>query len=102
MNGGLDFCEWSKSDRKLSVIMKKPVEILLGKHFPGLVNISLAESFFEKSFEGQTNPDNYDIMILLNNGYSLADMKGKIEMCFVAIGVMVKLHISHCDGKVTY
>ncbi|MDD3362165.1 MAG: LuxR C-terminal-related transcriptional regulator [Hespellia sp.] len=99
MNGGLDFCEWSKSDRKLAIIMKKPVEILLGKDFPGLVNISLAESFFEKSFEGQTNPDNYEIMTLLNNGYSLADMKGKIEMCFVAIGVMVKLHISHCQPQ---
>ncbi|SHK80243.1 LuxR C-terminal-related transcriptional regulator [Hespellia stercorisuis] len=100
MNGGLDFCEWSKNDRNLAILMKKPVELLLGKHSPGLVNIALAESFFEKSFEGQNDPDDYKIMTLLNSGYTMADMKGKIEMCFVAIGVMVKLHISHNQPQV--
>ena len=31
MNGGLDFCEWSRNDKELAIVMKKPVEIVLGK-----------------------------------------------------------------------
>lgn len=48
MNGGLDFCEWSKNDKELSVLMKKPIEVVLGKYGAGLINIALAESGFEK------------------------------------------------------
>lgn len=60
----------------------------MGKWGAGLVNIALAESYFEK---GQT--DYYEIMTLLNSGYTKADMGGKIEMCFVATAVLCRIHI---------
>lgn len=95
MNGGLDFCKWSKNDRELARVMKKPVEVVLGKSAVGLVNIALAESTYEKSYEGQKSLDDYEILTLLNSGYSMAESRGCIEMCFAAIGLMVKEHISH-------
>lgn len=88
MNGGKDFCEWSKSDRELARVMKKAVELVLGKWGAGLVNIALAESLFEK---GET--DTYEVMTLLNSGYTKADLGGKIEMCFVATSILCRIHI---------
>lgn len=52
MNGGLDFCEWSRNDKELGIAMKKPIEIVLGNQGIGLINIALAESGFEKSING--------------------------------------------------
>jgi LuxR family maltose regulon positive regulatory protein len=88
MNGGKDFCEWSKSDRELARVMKKPVELILGKWGVGLVNIALAESLFEKG-----EKDIYEIMTLLNSGYTKADTGGKIEMCFAATAILCRIHI---------
>jgi len=95
MNGGKDFCEWSKSDRELARVMKKPIELILGKWGAGLVNIALAESLFEK---GET--DVYEIMTLLNSGYTKADLSGKIEMCFVATSVLSQVHICRNQLKI--
>ncbi len=95
MNGGLDFCEWSKSDRELARVMKKPIELILGKWGAGLVNIALAESLFEKG-----EKDVYEIMTLLNSGYTKADTGGKIEMCFVATAVLCRIHICRNQLKV--
>lgn len=88
MNGGLDFCEWSRSDKELAVFMKKPIEIVLGKYGVGLVNIALAESGLEKG-----TMDSYEIMTRLNSGYHMSDVGGKIEMCFAATGLMIKEHM---------
>lgn len=87
MNGGKDFCEWSKSDKELARVMKKPIELVLGNWGAGLVNISLAESQFEKGAD-----DLYEIMTLLNTGYTKADLCGKIEMCFVATALLCRIH----------
>lgn len=48
MNGGKDFCEWSKRDRELARTIGKAVELVLGKYGKGLINLALAESFLEK------------------------------------------------------
>ncbi len=95
MNGGKDFCEWSKSDRELARVMKKPIELILGKWSTGLINIALAESLFER---GET--DIYEIMTLLNSGYTMADTGGKLEMCFVATAILCRLHICRNQLKV--
>lgn len=89
MNGGKDFSEWSKKDRELATTLKKPVELILGRYSAGLVNTALAESLFEKG-----SPDAYEIVTLLNSGFKIADTKGKIEMCFAAVGILVRLHVS--------
>ncbi|WP_167957552.1 LuxR C-terminal-related transcriptional regulator [Anaerosporobacter faecicola] len=90
MNGGLDFCEWSKSDKELAILLKYPIELVLGEYGVGLVNISLAESGFEKG----TMPS-YEIMTRLNTGYMMSDTSGKIEMCFAALGLMIQEHLAN-------
>ena len=88
MNGGLDFCEWSKNDRQIAKFMAKPLEAILGKFGNGLVTIALAESGFEK---GTMEP--YEVLTRLTNGYEEASHGGKTEMCFVSIGIQVRQHI---------
>lgn len=89
MNGGKDFSEWSKKDRELAITLKKPVELILGRYGAGLVNTALGESQFEKG-----NQDVYETITLLNSGYQIAETKGKIEICFAALGSLVRLHVS--------
>lgn len=89
MNGGLDFCEWTRNDKELAVLLKKPIELVLGKHGVGLINIALAESGFEKG-----TMETYDIITRLNTGYMMSDAGGKIEMCFAATGLLCKEHMA--------
>jgi hypothetical protein len=49
MNGGLDYCDWSRMDSKLARFMAGPLEIILKDASKGLVNIALAESGFERA-----------------------------------------------------
>ncbi|MGN0578778.1 MAG: hypothetical protein ACI4J4_09165 [Ruminiclostridium sp.] len=49
MNGGKDFCEWSKHDREIAATAGNIVCTFLGKYGKGLVNAALAESFYEKA-----------------------------------------------------
>ncbi|MBR7083807.1 MAG: hypothetical protein IKI37_01290, partial [Oscillospiraceae bacterium] len=88
MNGGLDFCTWSKNDNAIAQFLGHPLEILLGKHGKGLVDISLSESYFEK---GTVNP--YEIVTRLNTGIADASNGGKMEMIFAATALLVKQHL---------
>ncbi|MDD3362056.1 MAG: LuxR C-terminal-related transcriptional regulator [Hespellia sp.] len=97
MNGGKDFCEWSKIDKELAKTLKKPVELVLGSFGAGLVNVALAESAFEK---GSMDP--YEILSLLNSGYTMADTKGTAEMCFAIIGIMTRIHISRKQPQLAF
>lgn len=65
----------------------------MGKYGKGLVNLALAESFFEKG------GDNYEVATLANKGRMQAEAGGKLEQCFVADGILAWLHI--INGKVT-
>lgn len=91
MNGGKDFCEWSLRDRELAGSIGKIVELILGKYGKGLVNLALAESFFEKG------EDNYEVAMLANKGRMQAEAGGRIEQCFVGDGLLAWLHI--VNGK---
>ena len=88
MNGGLDFCEWSKNDTQIAKFMKKPLEVILGRYGKGLVTIALAESGFEK---GTMTP--YEVMTRCGDGYEAALHGGKIEMCFVSVAIRVRQHL---------
>lgn len=88
MNGGLDFCEWSKSDTQIARFMGKPIEIITGKHGNGLVTMCLAESGFEKK---TMSP--YEVLTRLGDGYEAAAHGGKIEMCFASVGIQVRQHL---------
>ncbi len=89
MNGGKDFCEWSRYDKKMALILRKPVEMILGKYGKGFVDIALAESGFEKG----TMKD-YEVQARLNAGCMMADAGGKIEVSFAGTGVLVRLYLA--------
>ncbi|MGN1179728.1 MAG: LuxR C-terminal-related transcriptional regulator [Suilimivivens sp.] len=87
MNGGKDFCEWSRKDRELANSIGKIISLVLGKYGKGLVNLALAESFFEKGGE------DYEVASLAGNGRMQAESGGKTEQVFVAVGILVQLSI---------
>ena len=96
MNGGKDFCEWSKRDRELASKVGRIVEFVLGKYGKGLVNLALAESFLEKS------GDNYEVATLAAKGRMQAEAGGKIEQCFVADGILAWLHLQNGKPPVAF
>lgn len=87
MNGGKDFCEWSKRDKELALSVGKLVEFVLGKYGKGLVSIALAESYFEKGM------DSGKIVSLAEKGRMQAEAGGKMEQVFVAIGILAWLSV---------
>ena len=91
MNGGKDFCEWSRRDKELAGSIGKVVEFVLGKYGKGLVPLALAESFQEK---GQ---DDYEVMALIQKGRMQADSGGKIEQVFVANGLLCRMYLIRQD-----
>lgn len=86
MNGGKDFCEWSRKDRELAKTIGKPISVVLGKYGKGLVDLALAESFYEKG------GDNYEILSLISRGKMQAESAGKLEQCFVAAALQARVH----------
>lgn len=93
MNGGKDFCEWSKHDREMAVIMSKPVEKCLGKFSEGIVNAALGESLYEKG------ADAYEVLSLLNRGQMEAEAGGKLETAFACMGVQVRLNMVYSNEE---
>lgn len=87
MNGGKDFCEWSKVDKELAASIGKVVEFVLGKYGKGLVSIALAESYFEKGM------DSYEVVSLAEKGRMQAEAGGKKEQVFVAVGILAWLSL---------
>lgn len=87
MNGGKDFCEWSKKDKELAKSIGSIVEIVLGKYGKGLVNLALAESYLEKG------EDDYETSSYANKGKMQAEAGGKIEQCFVGNGILTWLYV---------
>lgn len=89
MNGGRDFCEWSKHDTEIYSALEIPFRRIFGRSSAGMPDLSLAESFLEK---GESD---YEIMRLVSKGQMDADMRGRIELSFVAIGILTQLHLVH-------
>lgn len=87
MNGGKDFCEWSKKDKELATSLGKVMTRILGRAGAGFVDLALAESYFEKG------EDDYEVVRLISTGQMQAESKGRLEQIFVAVGLMVAVHI---------
>ncbi len=90
MNGGKDFCQWSKKDKELASGMGRVVEVVLGKYGKAAVNLALAESFFEKG------SDNYGTAALAERGRIQAETAGRPEQTFVAVNILA--HLSLLNG----
>ena len=93
MNGGKDFCEWSKHDRELARSIGKAVSFVLGKYGRGFVPLALAESFFEKG------GDTFEIFSCAERGRMEADSGGKLELVFVGTGLLAWLSILKNDAQ---
>ena len=85
MNGGKDFCHWSREDRKLAATIGKLVERVLGRYGKGLVKVALGESFYEKG------EDAYEVLTLLARAKLEAEGGGMTEIAFAAVGLQVRL-----------
>lgn len=89
MNGGKDFCHWSKNDRKLAASIGKLMERVLGSCSKGFVKTALAESLYEKG------GDPYETLALLARAQLEMEGGGMMEMLFAAVGIQVRLDMLH-------
>lgn len=94
MNGGKDFCEWSKTDIFLANTLGHIVEKILGKTGVGLVQTALGESAYEKG------ADSLRVMAYLTQGQNQSENNGIVEMTWVAIALQAKLAL--CAGDMEY
>lgn len=91
MNGGKDFCEWSKCDDLLYATMRVPVETVLGKDGVGLADCAICESKFEKG----KNVSEQMLALMARLGEIQA--RGTTDIEFAVIGLLARIQIS--QGK---
>ncbi len=91
MNGGKDFCHWSKYDRELAVSVGKLVQRILRRYGIGLVNAALGESLYEKGCE------TYEVLTLLTRVEMETLGGGTLEVAFAAVGVRSRLYLLKGD-----
>ncbi len=91
MNGGKDFCSWSKQDELLYVTMRKPAETVLGRDGVGLADCALCESKFEKGSDVSNR------MLTLMSRLGEIQRSGTPDMEFAVVGLLARLQVS--QGK---
>ena len=84
MNGGKDFCSWSKHDELLYKTIRKPMEAILGKDGIGFADCALCESKFEKG------EDNLPWLMTLVAQLPEIERHGTPDMTFAIIGLMAR------------
>ena len=94
MNGGKDFCEWSKNDLFLAKTLGPVVERMLGQAGVGLVQAALGESAYAKG------EDRFVVLSRLTRAQNQSENNGIIEMTWVAVALQAKLALS--TGDVEY
>lgn len=93
INGGKDFCQWTKKDEFVAATAGKMIQSLVGEFGRGLVSIALAESFYEKGKEA------YAVVSQIAKAQIEAEGGGKIEILFVAVGLQVRLSLLNGDTR---
>jgi DNA-binding CsgD family transcriptional regulator len=88
MNGGKDFCEWSRKDELLYATLRKPLEAVLGRDSVGFADCALCESKFEKG------EDISERMLSLVSGLGEVQRRGTPDMEFAIIGLLARMQIS--------
>lgn len=91
MNGGKDFCEWSKKDDLLYATMRRPVELVLGSDGIGLADCGICESKFEKGLDVSKR------MLTLMSRLGEIQAKGTPDIEFAVVGLLVRMQVS--QGK---
>lgn len=93
MNGGKDFCRWSKKDRLLSVAAAQILEISLGKYGKGVINAGLAESLYEKG------ADTYEVLSLVSKAQIVADSNNLFDLKFACLSLQSRINVIHGNIK---
>lgn len=91
MNGGKDFCEWSKKDDLLYATMRKAVETVLGRDGIGLADCAICESKFEKGEDVSRR------FLTLMSRLSEIQVKGTPDIEFAVVGLLARVQVS--QGK---
>jgi len=93
MNGGKDFCEWSKRDELLYSTIRKPVEAVLGKDGVGLGDCALCESRFEKGEDVSAR------LLALVAGMDEIRKNGTPDMEFAVMGLLIRLQVAQGNAS---
>lgn len=93
MNGGLDFCKWSKQDKLLAKTIGPIIEKVLGKHGAGIKSIAVGESQFEKG------ADDFEVMEYISRASLEYESVDAIDMIFISIYIQIRLELMH--GRMT-
>lgn len=88
MNGGKDFCEWSKKDDLLYATMRAPVEAILGRDGVGLADCAICESKFEK---GENVSER---MLTLMSRLGEIQTRGTADIEFAVMGLLARIQVS--------
>ena len=87
MNGGKDFCAWSKNDSAIYDKYRLPVKVLLKRDGVGLPECAMAESLFEKG------EDITGRVLDLLGKLDQIQKRGTPDIEFALIGLLVRLRI---------
>lgn len=87
MNGGKDFCDWSKIDKFLANTIGVLIEKMLRNYGLGMVDHALGESFYEKGM------DSYEVLKHLTKAQLEMQESGKIELAFATTGIQIRLNV---------
>ena len=93
MNGGKDFCEWSRNDRALASTVGKIMERALGRYGKGFLNLALGESSYEKG------EDTYEVLTMLSRSRMEAEAGGRMEIEFASVGIQVRMNLIHGEDE---
>lgn len=91
MNGGKDFCEWSKKDDLLYAAMRTPVEAVLGPDGVGLADCAICESKFEK---GENIAER---LLTLMSRLGEIQARGTPDIEFAVMGLLARAQVA--QGK---
>ena len=92
MNGGKDFCEWSKKDDDIYRKYRVPVSLLLGRDGVAFPECAIAESKFEKGEEVSGR------MLDLLGRLEQIQKKGTPDIEFALIGLLARLRIDQGEA----
>lgn len=84
MDGGKDFCEWSKSDDLLYETMGLPAETVLGRDGVGLADCALCENKFEKGEDVSAR------VLGLMSRMGEIGRRGTPDIVFAAMGLLAR------------
>lgn len=93
MNGGKDFCHWSKHDQQIADTIGVMIERFLGKFGRGLVGAALGESFYEKGGR------DYDVLYHLTKSQAEIVGGGDLEIQFACVGIQCRM--SYLMGNIS-